>query len=311
MSYLNNSNKYNSYYSPSLTDQFFLDEFNIPDKNDITSIDNSILFFNDDTDSYNQHQLKDGKNEFQNSSSESNKNASTNPATNSIKDGPIFEISKTPKSTDGANNIYNANNTDKASNTNNTNLGKKRKKPINYKNGKHDKYCYDNLTRKVKPKLFESIRNILNLSLSKKGYPKTFLKIIQSLILNTNTEFNRDLLKSKLKDIFSNEVYSKVKNYDKNHNKNLIEEIYKDNILTKTISILEKTLLECLEHFRGSKYYVELEGLEEEYQAFIDELISKGETNAYIMELKEFVSRFDKYYFYEKKSKPKNKKIKE
>ena len=291
MSYLDNSEKYDFYNSPSLS----------YDKSDILFIDNNIIFFNGEyreTEHYIQPKLKDEKTNPKNNSSESNKNASTNPSTSSIKDGPIFQISKTQKNTDNANKTNNPNN---QNNTNNTNLGKKRKKGTNYKNGKHDKSCYDNLTRRVKSKVFSAILNFLNSSLRK----KFFLQIEKNIKLNTNTEFNQDLLNSKLKDIFSNEIYSKVKKYEKDYNKNLIETIYKENIETKIISILEKTLLECLEHFRGTKYYEELEGLEEEYQNVIDELISIGEGNDYIKEFKAFLYKYEDYYFNIKKAKPK------
>ena len=162
------------------------------------------------------------------------------------------------------------------------------------------------MTRKVKSKLFGAILNFLNSSSRNKFYSKySFLKIEQSFIINTNTEYNQDLLNSKLKDIFSNNIYTKVRNYKKDHNKNLIETIYKESIQIKTINILEKTLLECLEHFRGSKYYEELAGLENEYQNVIDELRSKGETNEYIKAFKEFLSMYEDYYFNIKKAKPK------
>ena len=94
----------------------------------------------------------------------------------------------------------------------------------------------------------------------------------------------------------------------KDHNKNLIDKIYREQIEIKIISILDKTLLECLEHFRGTKYYEELAGFEDTYQNVIDELISKGESNAYIKIFKEFLSNYDDYYFNIKKVKPKNKK---
>ena len=53
------------------------------------------------------------------------------------------------------------------------------------------------------------------------------------------------------------------------YNKKLVEKIYEERIQEKTIAILVKTFLECLEHFRGNKFYKELEGLEKEYQNVI------------------------------------------
>ena len=119
-----------------------------------------------------------------------------------------------------------------------------------------------------------------------------FLKIEQNIIKNINTDFNRNILKSKLKDIFSNKISKRIKKYNPYHNKNLIEKIYKENIQTKTISILERTLFECLEHFRGSKYYIELEGLEKEYETIINNMKSK-ETNKYIDYFGKFLFIFE------------------
>ena len=313
----NNSDKY-YYNSSSISDPAFLDYLN--PENDINEILSFKIF--DETDMYDQS-INDEKKNPPNNSSESYKNASTNPATDSIKDGPIFKITKNKKNTENSDNTDNANSTSTAKNINNTNiinntnntnneyLGKKINKESKVKNRKHDKFCYDNLTRKVKPKLFCAILNCLNSSLSKKLSSKyLFLQIEQDIILNTNTIYNRELLNSTLKDIYSNKIYNKVKNYEEDNNKNLIDKIYREQIEIKTISILDKTLLQCLEHFRGSKYYEELAGLEDAYQNVIDGFISKGETNKYINKFKEFLSQYDDYYFNIKKVKPRNKKRK-
>ena len=82
----------------------------------------------------------------------------------------------------------------------------------------------------------------------------------------------------------------------------------KENIQTKTISILERTLLECLEHFRGRKYYAELEGLENEYETVINNMKSK-ETNEYIDYFEKFLFVFEAYYNNTRKIKTKKKAI--
>ena len=180
MSYLNNSDKFEKYYHEnysSLIYPTFIEGIDniYPEKrdaNDYFLFDNNNIFFNqdnDETESYIQLQLNDEKNFQYKNSYESNKNPSTNAITTKIREGPIFKISKTLKNID---------NTKNANNSNNTKIGKKRK---NYKNGKHDKFCYDNLTRKVKSKLFEAILNILN---SFKYKIFFFLKIKQNFILN-------------------------------------------------------------------------------------------------------------------------------
>lgn len=211
-----------------------------------------------------------------------------------IKEGLIFKIEKEFKDKTGM-------------------TGRKRNNQI----GKHSKYSYDNVTRKLKTKLFEVLLLFLNSSLvpieienpkkfsKKKIYSKPFfLKISQDIIKDINVDMNQKLLKSKLKEIFSCEVSKKVESYGKDYNKKLIDKIYEENIQTKTIGILERTFLECLEHFRGTAKYPELEGLENEYQNVINKMKEIGEEDDYIEIFKDFVNRFESYYD-NKKARPK------
>ena len=209
-----------------------------------------------------------------------------------IKDGPIFKIFKEFKNANKDENLIQ--------------VGRKRK---NEQGGKHDKYCYDNVTRKLKTKLFESILIILNASIKKvqienpKKYSKKilyakdfFLKVDQEIIKDINVENNKKLLKTQLKDIFSKNVSKKVERFGLDYNKKLVEKIYNEKIQEKTIAILDKTFLECLEHFRGSKFYKELEGLENEYKNVIKGLRDIGESEEYIEIFEDLAKRFEDYY---------------
>lgn len=187
----------------------------------------------------------------------------------------------------------------------NKHAGRKRK---NCMGGKHSKFCYDNMTRKLKSKLFDAILTVLNSSiketeksesqnnLEKNNNKPFFLKITQDIIKDINANSNQNLLKSQLKDIFSNNVCKKVENYGFDFNKKLIEKIYREKTQTKTISILERTFFDCLEHFRGTIKFKELEGLKEEYQNVINKFKENGETKEYIELFEEFVNRFEVYY---------------
>ena len=210
------------------------------------------------------------------------------------KQGAIFEISKNFEKT-----IL---------------VGRKKMQNLN---GKHDKFAYDNVTRKVKTKLFDSILVVVNASTEevvvenpKKNSKKQkivkpfFVKIDQKIIKETKVEDNQQLFKTKLKDIFSNDVSKKYENLGLDYNKNLIQKMYEENIQKKTIKILERTFLDCLKHFRGSQYYEELAGLEKEYTNVINDLKNKGETDEYIEIFKELVGRFEEYYE-NKKARPK------
>ena len=181
-------------------------------------------------------------------------------------------------------------------------LGKKRQSE------NHTKFAFDNLVRKIKSKLFGGILIILNKSLEKetkqisreekkekKGEVKTecFLKPDQKIILQTNVKENLELLDSKLRDVFSEKVSTKVMNYSKEfqlyYNKNFIEKIKNDEKRKKTNDILDMTFFQCMEHFRGTKKYEALNGLEKEYDNVIKEIsVDPDYMESFIEQLKNF-----------------------
>ena len=194
--------------------------------------------------------------------------------------------------------------------------GRKRKFNFGAK-GKHDKFCHDNIVRKVKTKLFEIILFFINLSItpiekenkknSKKKvfYKPLLVKIDQEIIKTINVEDNLKLLESKLKDIFSNKTSIKYKHHDLDRNKKIIDEIYEEKIQKKTISILNKTFEQCLDHINGINYDEELEGLEFRYQNILKGLRLNGNSEDYISEFKYMVKNFKSFYSNKKARKKK------
>ena len=103
----------------------------------------------------------------------------------------------------------------------------------------HDKYSEDNMTRKLKTKLFEDILFIINNSLKeeeekkekpgkkKRKYPyrKEFLVNIDiNIKTNTKVLYNRELLVTKNRDIFSNNICSnclRTNKFEINYNKKI------------------------------------------------------------------------------------------
>ena len=204
-----------------------------------------------------------------------------------IIEGNIFSIKKEPKSDTKEKNL----------------LGKKRL------DENHTKNAFDNIVRKIKSKLFGAIIIILNKSLEEKKKPEEnkkekkekkgeiknecFLKPEQKIILQTNVKENLELLDMKLREIFSKKVSEKVKNFSKEHqldyNKNFIEKIKDDPKKQKTNEILDMTFFQCLEHFRGSKQYEALNGLEIEYENVIEDMNDDIEyKNNFIEHLKKY-----------------------
>jgi hypothetical protein len=130
-------------------------------------------------------------------------------------------------------------------------LGRKRK--ISGQKGVHDKFSYDNMTKKLKKFLINSILKFVNSFIIKeeemdtsvqkrkknnkcKVISKSILfQIDQNIIKDITREYNINLLNLTLKEIFSKDITPKVKKLGKNYNKKLIDEIYLNNKKEKII----------------------------------------------------------------------------
>ena len=233
------------------------------------------------------------------------------------KENKIFEITKEPKKIKDSEEIKELKDFKL--------LGQKRESE------NHTKFAFDNLVRKIKSKLVSAILIILNKSLQKeekteikttlketqkqkKGDIKSecFLKPEQSIMLDTKVKYNLDLLKMTLREIFSKNVSEKVKNYSKEHqldyNKNFIEKIKDDERKEKTNAILDMTFLQCMEHYRGSKRYDVLSGLEIEYEKDIEQMSDDVE---YMENFIEHLKYFEVLYANKKSRNSKKKKMNE
>jgi hypothetical protein len=317
-----NSNEFEnqSFFNDSFNEENFLliglyDNFNddyndncrLGGKNELNLEEHSFDYFHPLLDGFNFNEKieKDQQNSEENTSKTTeekteNKNQKEEFKTEKteyiIKTGSIFSINKEPKIKVEENEIQNKNL-----------LGKKRY------DENHTKNAFDNIVRKIKSKLFGAIIIILNKSLEekknieekkikkkenqkeKKGEIKNecFLKPEQPIILQTNVKENLELLDMKLREIFSKNVSQKVKNFSKEHqlnyNKNFIEKIKDDPRKQKTNEILDMTFFQCMEHFRGTKKYEALDGLEIEYENVIKDMNDDIEyKNNFIEHLRKF-----------------------
>lgn len=150
-------------------------------------------------------------------------------------------------------------------------LGKKRK-ASNLKR-KHNKFCDDNLRRKIKHIIISNLLNFIN----KKIYDfydgdlgegmliKKFLTLKHEQTANAIIDYNIKFLDKKIADILSDDISTIYTNYPKEHNKNLIRKLIEDkdkdiNINNYFINLFQLTFLQCLKHFRKSENIKELEG---------------------------------------------------
>ena len=163
--------------------------------------------------------------------------------------------------------------------------------------GKHTKYSYDNVLRKIKVKFHKKIVNYINsIILSKyRNKTKTLNPLAGEISKDNRIKFNVNLLNSKLKDIFStSKINGKFRSLDKFYNKNVIDTIYKENI-KELIDILEMTYLEVFKIFRDINETQKLPGFEK-YDSVIRELQSKKEDAEYIGRISSMIMNFENYY---------------
>ena len=190
-----------------------------------------------------------------------------------------------------------------------------------------NKYRFHNFIRTIKSKLLEIIKKNLNVILEeekkkeeekkeeeknkmtfniiKEKKIRKFLKQ-KNIASEAKTDDNYNIFKKKLREIFSFEISPQIKNYSKDHNKNLvkeIEEIKDEQNMVKINAILDLTFFQCLKHFISFEKQNILEKfeLEKGYNELIEKL-SKDEKDFYEMKLKDFI---------DEKIKPRNTKKKE
>ena len=161
----------------------------------------------------------------------------------------------------------------------------------------HTKFSNDNILRKIKVKfIHKTINYINNIILTKYNNKIDVLKPLKGKISQNNgINFNKKLINSKLKDIFSiYEINGKFKLYQNNYNKSVIDKIYNENI-KELIDIFEMTFLQVFAIFRDLNETEKLNGLEK-IDTVIREIKLKDNNNEYINKFTNVAMNFENYY---------------
>ena len=185
------------------------------------------------------------------------------------------------------------------------------------KREENEKYSNDNLLRRAKTILFDSLLKYDNYIISKvfddqigNGINiKKLLKINHSQIKNINANYNRDLIKTSQGKIFSENISKRHTYYPLDHNKKLINKLLNetDDKKRKTfINLFSKTLKECIQHITGQKNE-ELKGLENFYEK---EIIELEEDDKFKKEIKKFIDNYEEIINKKKPRKTKQKECK-
>ena len=98
----------------------------------------------------------------------------------------------------------------------------------------HDKFSRDNMLKKIKIRVINSVLNFINNKIKNEGNlcsileNKPLLRIKTNELKKSNIQYNKDLLKKKIKDILYSFISGKYRNgkKEKDYNKKLIDKIY-------------------------------------------------------------------------------------
>ena len=155
---------------------------------------------------------------------------------------------------------------------NEVNFTKKKRGPSK-ESGLHNKFSDDNVRRKCKHIILSSLMKFINEKISKFYnkkigygiYLKKLLTLNQDQKADATVQFNKLFLGKTLQEIFSANITTRFTIYPLDHNKLLINDLLNEGnkeIRNYFQRLFNLTFLQSLEHFRGTCYYNELEGLE-------------------------------------------------
>ena len=185
-----------------------------------------------------------------------------------------------------------------------------RKKKENEGLGEHNKFSDDNIIRKIKHVILDNVMKFINKKIhiiysyqnEKEKKERELFKLKQNSKISSRINYNKEFLNKKLVEIFSGDISSKYSRFPTNHNKELIKSLINENDEKKKIlfnKIFNLSFVDCLNHFRGSKKIVELEGVSN-----LDNYLKSKKNNfneEYSNLFKYFVNNYEKVIM-EKKS---------
>ena len=193
----------------------------------------------------------------------------------------------------------------------------RKKRGPSKESGLHNKFSDDNVRRKCKHVILSSLMKFINEKISKFYnqkigygiYLKKLLTLNQEQKADATVQFNKLFLVKTLKEIFSENITTRFTIYPLDHNKLLINDLLNEEneeIRNYFQRLFNLTFLQSLEHFRGTYYYKELEGLEG-----IDYLNKKyKDQKEYLETLQFYINKYEEITISKRERKRRSKKIK-
>jgi len=136
------------------------------------------------------------------------------------------------------------------------------------RNNNSTKFKSDNLIRKVKHILLNNILNFINDKITELSGHKTIFgklkNIGQKERSEGNIEYNKQFLNKTLFDIFSSKITGRITNFLSDYNEKIIDNLLKDKDDNKRKyfnDLFNLTFTQSLNHFNGTNYHKELDGM--------------------------------------------------
>ena len=184
-------------------------------------------------------------------------------------------------------------------------LGRKIKSEENL--GEHNKFSDDNILRKIKNAVLNNVFDFINKKIlssfnSKKEKlqsPNTeilLFKLKQNYLINSKADYNKEFLNKTLGEIFSQDISTKYTKHPPDHNKEIIEKLINDqkgDINNYFADLFNLTFMDVLEHFRGTRYNNNLEGLKN-FDEYCRDMKNKDLDDEYKKILKFFLINYEK-----------------
>ena len=157
-----------------------------------------------------------------------------------------------------------------------------------------------NLRRKVKHIVLnsffvfinEKICEAYNNNIGKGACKKQLQALNKKQKSSSDIIFNKEFMLKPMGEIFSDKISGKYTNFIPDHNKRLIQKLLnEENLLIRNFFIIAFgfTFFQCLEHYRGTKYYPGLKGM----KVFEDEISNFRENENYFNNLKYYLNNYE------------------
>ena len=259
---------------------------------------NNNNYLNENNDNNNNNDNDNINNEVSNNVLNNNSNHD-NINKNSNKNNNIKNQLELEGKTKETTNIVRTNNAQKEIPDQDKLLNKKRENPDS-NSGKNSRYSNDNTIRKIKYLILDSllkfinekIRKIYNNNIGFGVFQKKLLTLNQSQKVDATINFNKQFMKKKIYEIFSDKISTRYTSFPGDFNKTLINNLMNEEDLKKKIyfqKLFNLSFYDCLSHFRGTMYIKELDGL----KLFSNYLKEHSDDVDYNKQLEYYLSKFE------------------